>query len=138
LPKIAEPNHSPSHTPNKSKPSTQQTKHEVLDPGSLTASEIEDDNAYFYGEDSPVPSTPAAEFSRTETRGLDGKQTFSSQHHSTYNVDVYTFSKLPGSAGGTIITCPNDVAVRSWTENGVEFGVKKLDLWWGAAPLGGH
>ena len=117
-----------------STPPIPQTKDEILDPGSLTTSQIEDDNAYFYGADNPLP-TPVAS---PGNGGMGGKQTASSQQ---YSVEAYTFSKLPGDAGGTMVTCPSDVAVKTLIAKKLLEGLKVIlvgpnsHLYWNTAAV---
>ncbi|KAE9381163.1 hypothetical protein N431DRAFT_551331 [Stipitochalara longipes BDJ] len=104
---------------------------ETLDPGSLTSSQIEDDNEYFYGADDPFLTLLTAKLSRPDSGGGGGRveQNASSRSQTmssgSCHVDVYTFRKFPGNGGGTMITCPSDVILKSLARNGVEFRRKK-------------
>ncbi|KAH8770364.1 hypothetical protein BGZ57DRAFT_856028 [Hyaloscypha finlandica] len=93
-------------------------------PGSLTPEQIENDNRSYYTADGPSHSHTAQGTSpKTEPQGSGAGPRVGGTISGPPRFDAYTIRRGPG--GGLLITCPSDMALKSWTGNGAQFRIKK-------------
>ncbi|PMD64340.1 uncharacterized protein K444DRAFT_305805 [Hyaloscypha bicolor E] len=104
--------------------SSRKTEASHPSPGSLTPEQIEKDNKSYYAADGPShTNTTQGTSPKTEPQGGKAGPRVGGTTSGPPRFDAYTIRRGPG--GAWLITCPSDMALKSWTGNGAQFRIKK-------------